>query len=80
MAEDLWSVPKAGLLEYVEDFTRAWRATLRDPAGRATLETALQQAWRDGRARGGLSCCGTTAAWHRPWCPAGPRRYRMAHM
>lgn len=31
------------------------------------------------RRRGGSSCCGTTSAWHRPWCQAGPRRYRHEH-
>lgn len=74
---DLWTIPKRpGLLEYVEDFMREWRSTLRDPVGRAILETALRQAWKDGLEQGGLSCCGTISDWHRPWCHTGPRRHR----
>lgn len=26
-----------------------------------------------GIARGGPLCCGTTGAWHLPWCSFGPR-------
>jgi hypothetical protein len=63
-------------LEYEEDFDREWRATMCDPLGRAALTIAYQQAQRDGQDHGGLSCCGTTATWHRPWCETGPRRYR----
>jgi len=66
----------AGALEYVEDFMREWRLTLRDPPGRAALTIAYQQAQQDGRNRGGRRCCGTTSGWHRPWCETGPRRYR----
>jgi hypothetical protein len=72
----LWAVAHPGVLEYVEDFMREWQATLFDPAGRASLTVAYQQAWADGRERGGLACCGTTGELHRPWCGTGPRRYR----
>lgn len=63
-------------LEYVEDFDREWRSTLRDPLGHAALTMTYQQAQLDGKDAGGQPCCGTTATWHRPWCEAGPRRYR----
>lgn len=66
----------AGALEYVEDFEREHRNTLRDPEGRAALTMAYQQAQADGQAHGGQQCCGTAADWHRPWCETGPRRYR----
>ena len=75
---DTWTIRWAGSLEYVEDFMRAWHATMRDPAGRASLTVAYQQAQRDGQERGGLRCCGTTSEWHRPWCRVGPRRHRAA--
>jgi hypothetical protein len=65
-----------GCLEYVEDFNRAMRDTLRDPAGRAALTTAYQQAQADGRDRGGRQCCGSTTEWHRPWCEEEPRHHR----
>lgn len=68
--------PYLGALKYVEDFMRAWNATVRDPGGRATLTRACQQAQLDGQDRGGLRCCGTTDGLHNPWCEHGPRRYR----
>lgn len=66
----------ASSLEYVEDFTAACRATLRDPLGRAALTLARQSAQRDGENHGGPRCCGTAESWHRPWCKTGPRRWR----
>jgi hypothetical protein len=71
-----WAPEYADSLEYMEDFMLAWRATMRDPEGRAALTVAYQQAQVDGQDAGGLRCCGATAGWHRPWCRTGPRRYR----
>ena len=67
---------RSGVLEYAEDFGRECRATLRDPEGHAALTFARQRAEADGRERGGQRCCGTTEAWHLPWCKTGPRRWR----
>jgi hypothetical protein len=66
----------AGSLLYVEDFERAWNDTMRDPEGRAALTIASQQAQAHGQDHGGTRCCGTTDAWHQPWCEMGPRRHR----
>lgn len=73
-----WLAPWADSLEYVEDFERALQFTIRDAEGRASLTAAYQQAWFDGQARGGRSCCGTTSEAHRPWCEVGPWRWRNA--
>lgn len=67
---------RSGALEYVEDFAREWTATMRDPEGRAALETVRQETQAADRERGGQRCCGTTKEWHRPWCKTGPRRFR----
>ena len=79
MTEDLTALGAlqyASALEYVEDFMRAWRDTMRDPLKRACLTVAYQQAQVDGEDRGGMRCCGTVSEWHRPWCRTGPRHYR----
>jgi len=63
-------------LQYAEDFEREWRATVRDPEGRAALTLAYQQEQAHGEACGGVRCCGTTDEVHNPWCGYGPRRSR----
>jgi hypothetical protein len=71
-----WATRHPAALRYVEDYERERQATMRDPDGRAVLETACRQASVIGQQRGGQRCCGTTGELHRPWCRTGPRRYR----
>lgn len=63
-------------LTWVEDFREAWAAV--PGAEREQLRRLIRQVNEDGRAIGGLWCCGTRSAWHRPWCAIGPGRRRYA--
>ena len=61
-------------LTWAEDFRAAWAGL--DAKDFARLRTAMRAAEDQGHAAGGLRCCGTTGAWHRPWCYTGPVQHR----
>jgi hypothetical protein len=65
-------------LQYAEDFRYAWAAAPADV--HALLVDAMRRVVEDGAAAGGRPCCGGRETWHRPWCTAGPVKYRQCPM
>jgi hypothetical protein len=67
-------MPDPGLAAALAGTREAWERWWLDAtdAERSQVGAGMRALHDQGTAAGGLGCCGTTSAYHRPWCHHGP--------